>query len=100
MKVYGSSGEPPRGGARARPSPGRARARVPRRALTVASEDCPLALPFDSPVGGSMTITVRSSGRRSRTAAIFASCDSSSQTIAQAPESAITQWHSSGELVW
>ena len=52
-----------------------------------------------SPTGGSITITVRSCGSRSRMAAIFASCCSSSQTIAQASESDSTQWHSSGEFV-
>ena len=50
--------------------------------------------------GGSITMIVRSCGRRSRIAAIFASWSSSSQTIAQASESESTQWHSSGEFVW
>ncbi len=43
---------------------------------------------------------VRRFGTCSRMAAIFSSCSWSSQTIAQASESEITQRHSSGELVW
>ena len=68
----------------------RARARAPRGAPLVAAP----------PAGGSMTMTVRRFGSWSRIAAIFASCSSSSQTIAQASESEMTHRHSSGELVW
>ena len=47
-----------------------------------------------------ITMTLRRFGRRSRIAAIFASCSSFSHTTAQASESDRTQWHSSGEFVW
>ena len=50
--------------------------------------------------GASIVTIVRRCGSVSRIAAIFASWEASSHTIAQASESEMTQWHSSGEFVW
>ena len=50
-----------------------------------------LPLPVAAPPGGSITMIVRRFGRRSRIAAILASCSSSSHTTAQASESERTQ---------
>ena len=49
--------------------------------------------------GPSIRTIVRRSGSSLRICSIFASCSSSSHTIALAPESEITHWHSSGEFV-
>ena len=75
------------------------------RSRTSSSEIAPsfcaaVCAPLPPASGGSMTTIVRRSGTRSRIAAIFSSWLSSSQTIAQAPESEITHRHSSGEFVW
>ena len=48
---------------------------------------------------GSMTTIVRRSGRRSRTATIFATCAASSQMTATDSELPATHSHSSGEFV-
>ena len=100
MNVKGSSGR-----TAARLASSSAMSRLRPRSRTSSSGIAPsfcaaLCAPLPPASGGSITITVRRFGTRSRIATIFSSWLSSSHTIAHAPESAITHRHSSGEFVW
>ena len=102
MKVNGSSGltaaRRASSSSAERPRPrSRTSCRLIAPSARTASDGPPA---IESESGGSMTMIVRMPGIWSRIAAIFSSCSSFSQTIAQASESEITHRHSSGELVW
>jgi hypothetical protein len=89
MKVNGSSGAT---------AAVRASSSAPSRPRPRSRTSCSAIASAVSPAG-SITTIVRSSGRRSRTARIFATWAASSQITATDSELPATHSHSSGELV-